>query len=709
MDKPSLKLKLSKKKRSTTEKDDSTFTPRHSTRTPSASSSRSSTSSRQKRSAAQRAAQAVSSLKNLDDDLSDPLASPPPPKVSKSAPRKAFPDIEQLRFHPRSLPLDDLLEELLSKLERADQLAMFLQPVSKAEVPSYYRIIRKPMDLRTMREKVRRGEYTTVQSFLIDFELMVNNALKFNAPSTLFYQTAKDLSDYGRSLIEVEMERTQIRGLTEEESQARLLLSEPIKMIDWVFNLCNELITIDYWSIFTHPVPIHDYPDYLSYVPQPMDISTMKKKAEEDEYLTLGEVRSDIVLIAMNAFRYNQPNSEIFNMARNFLFDGLDLWTKLSRHRVVIPPQKTRKRLDSMEKERPAKKSRRSLPPDQILTTVPSASMRQLQTRLRQILSTLENEDTNLVFARPPDNVKKPIDYNTLRNDIDSQRFKSLVDFKLEIDQMFKNAIQFTDPSSLFHITATNLSPLVSKLFLQEAQKTGDLHKYPHIFADSEQSVAVSVANPPPAYPSPVPTTTTPSKIKKKEVKTPKKVKKEKPYPYGVAATVPSTVCNLDDHGGRMFFSRHIQRYNCDESAVYCGPFASIFDLSRLGEYPLTEVIDHKDRIDSALAYYRCLPKVNGVEDMISYLSGKPVTDDSPSPPPSVPKPSVKEEWSVEWLKETFKGQVGIAKDEELLRIDSKEDRVRSIATLLLNVVNNESDTTSMFELRNLMVDLIKM
>ncbi|EEB88092.1 hypothetical protein MPER_14275, partial [Moniliophthora perniciosa FA553] len=48
----------------------------------------------------------------------------------------------------------------------------------------YLEEIRHPMDFGTMSEKLSRGQYSTVDEFRKDIELVFSNCRQFNPPST---------------------------------------------------------------------------------------------------------------------------------------------------------------------------------------------------------------------------------------------------------------------------------------------------------------------------------------------------------------------------------------------------------------------------------------------------------------------------------------------------------------------------------------------
>lgn len=59
---------------------------------------------------------------------------------------------------------------------------VFMTPVDPValNIPNYFQVIKRPMDLSTMTQKLKQGEYAKASEFKADFELMINNCLSFN-------------------------------------------------------------------------------------------------------------------------------------------------------------------------------------------------------------------------------------------------------------------------------------------------------------------------------------------------------------------------------------------------------------------------------------------------------------------------------------------------------------------------------------------------
>jgi bromodomain-containing factor 1 len=61
------------------------------------------------------------------------------------------------------------------------------------DIPTYPKIVEKPMDLSTMRKKLDNREYPTASKFHDDFKLMIRNCFAFNPSGTLVNQAGIEL------------------------------------------------------------------------------------------------------------------------------------------------------------------------------------------------------------------------------------------------------------------------------------------------------------------------------------------------------------------------------------------------------------------------------------------------------------------------------------------------------------------------------------
>ncbi|XP_058486337.1 bromodomain adjacent to zinc finger domain protein 2B [Solea solea] len=82
-----------------------------------------------------------------------------------------------------------LCRVLLAELERHQDAWPFLTPVNLKSVPGYKKVIKKPMDFSTIREKLVSSQYQNLETFIIDVNLVFDNCEKYN----------EDNSDIGRA------------------------------------------------------------------------------------------------------------------------------------------------------------------------------------------------------------------------------------------------------------------------------------------------------------------------------------------------------------------------------------------------------------------------------------------------------------------------------------------------------------------------------
>ncbi|XP_035879309.1 bromodomain adjacent to zinc finger domain protein 2B isoform X13 [Phyllostomus discolor] len=82
-----------------------------------------------------------------------------------------------------------LCSMILTEMETHEDAWPFLLPVNLKLVPGYKKVIKKPMDFSTIREKLSSGQYPNPESFALDVRLVFDNCETFN----------EDDSDIGRA------------------------------------------------------------------------------------------------------------------------------------------------------------------------------------------------------------------------------------------------------------------------------------------------------------------------------------------------------------------------------------------------------------------------------------------------------------------------------------------------------------------------------
>lgn len=111
------------------------------------------------------------------------------------------PDMDELARIPRHGPHFNEFRRFLYQIQNHKQAWPFLAPVNKDEVPDYYNVIKTPMDLSTMEEKLAQDFYTTPKEFISDLKLIFSNCRQYNDASTVYTKCAVKLEKYMHSLI----------------------------------------------------------------------------------------------------------------------------------------------------------------------------------------------------------------------------------------------------------------------------------------------------------------------------------------------------------------------------------------------------------------------------------------------------------------------------------------------------------------------------
>ncbi|KAF6768161.1 hypothetical protein AHF37_08884, partial [Paragonimus kellicotti] len=76
--------------------------------------------------------------------------------------------------------LRQVLRRVVAHLARHRRFAVFTRPVQVDEAPDYYEVIKRPMDLGSVRDRIDARQYTNAEEFMKDIELIYHNALEYN-------------------------------------------------------------------------------------------------------------------------------------------------------------------------------------------------------------------------------------------------------------------------------------------------------------------------------------------------------------------------------------------------------------------------------------------------------------------------------------------------------------------------------------------------
>ncbi|KAK6058075.1 Bromodomain protein, partial [Cooperia oncophora] len=87
----------------------------------------------------------------------------------------------------------EALENIIREAMREPYAWPFLEPVDKRDVPDYYDVISRPMDLRTMINKIKQHIYDTPEEVRSDAYLIIANCKEYNQEGSEIVDCAEQL------------------------------------------------------------------------------------------------------------------------------------------------------------------------------------------------------------------------------------------------------------------------------------------------------------------------------------------------------------------------------------------------------------------------------------------------------------------------------------------------------------------------------------
>ncbi|KAF6298103.1 bromodomain PHD finger transcription factor [Rhinolophus ferrumequinum] len=88
------------------------------------------------------------------------------------------------------------LKRVLRSLQAHKMAWPFLEPVDPNDAPDYYGVIKEPMDLATMEERIQRRYYEKLTEFVADMTKIFDNCRYYNPSDSPFYQCAEVLESF---------------------------------------------------------------------------------------------------------------------------------------------------------------------------------------------------------------------------------------------------------------------------------------------------------------------------------------------------------------------------------------------------------------------------------------------------------------------------------------------------------------------------------
>lgn len=212
--------------------------------------------------------------------------------------------------------MSTIFEQVLNEMRDMPHTHPFLHPVSAKDVPDYFRIVKQPMDLQTIRENLREKKYKSREDFMLDVNLIVENSGRYNGPKSTLTMTAQTMLDHCvRRLAEKEdklmrLEKA-INPLLDDNDQVALSFI--------LETIVNQIKAVENSWPFINPVNKKFIKDYYDVIEQPMDLSTMSKKVQTNQYQSREAFINDVRLIFENSAKYNGTDHAFTHTAEKML------------------------------------------------------------------------------------------------------------------------------------------------------------------------------------------------------------------------------------------------------------------------------------------------------------------------------------------------------------------------------------------------------
>lgn len=346
--------------------------------------------------------------------------------------------------------LQDVLLEIWTQLVAFDTGAIFYEKVTNKMAPNYSNMIRRPMYLTLVKEKILRGEYRRVEDFSADIKLILDNCKKYNGPESEYTKTARDLFNLYLSLAKTvpkglssSTPRTVTSNITPASaaavSTAAAATAAPVleeteqSILSRIKDAWLIVHDKDVDRVFLEPVSEQFAPNYSKEIKRPICLSDMRAKAKAKQYATFAQFVDDVRLMFANCVQYNGKGSTMAIYGQNLL-------REFEQHVAASKPE--------YKKAPPAPKAAVAVVVEPVVSSGgPDAKM--IKTCILEAIATLREVDTERIFENKVSLpgysrvVKKQMYVKMMEDKAKSGAYRTFEDFHADVILMFDNCNAF--------------------------------------------------------------------------------------------------------------------------------------------------------------------------------------------------------------------------------------------------------------------------
>ncbi|GAA5869020.1 hypothetical protein JCM3774_002449 [Rhodotorula dairenensis] len=295
--------------------------------------------------------------------------------------------------HPNTLPANDaegyervrqlgieLYNQLVATKDRDDPsrplYLAFAELPNPQEYPDYYKMLKKPISFKEVKEKLDTLQYRSFPDVKADFNQVFVNAKRYNAPGSAIFVDAKRLHKVLKNLYAAMTgEAEPVRDREEDEAPEPVVetranpedsrgdeIKRATQLKPWLLKKLNETMSLhapDGRRLADQFEKLPDrnlWPDYYQIIVAPQSFSTVKYRTTHRYYATATSFIEDVNLIFDNALYYNEESSGIAQ-------DALAMKRHFAQVMREAPPQYVPPREPKKYKKDAEAKARQKRPP----------------------------------------------------------------------------------------------------------------------------------------------------------------------------------------------------------------------------------------------------------------------------------------------------------------------------------------------------------
>ncbi|VDK79899.1 unnamed protein product [Litomosoides sigmodontis] len=247
----------------------------------------------------------------------------------KACMREEAPSIIPKKRGRRSRNVREELDDLRQCAELVDALRSyrttdnrilcesFIRAPSRRTDPKYFDVVRQPIDLTRIQQKIKTEEYSTVADLSADIRLLVNNNKTYYKEGSKEYNDACQLWELFESQRKEMLGNTSVAEIEERQDDPIIEMKDDVVSTDLLEEIivCTLELTDETGRLLSPPFRVlfsqEEFPTYYDRIKKPIDLKQITMKIRSGEYRTWEQFDADFRLMCKNARAFNELGSVI--------------------------------------------------------------------------------------------------------------------------------------------------------------------------------------------------------------------------------------------------------------------------------------------------------------------------------------------------------------------------------------------------------------